>query len=66
VRVSPAGQIDTVIEMPVKNITNCTFGGKDMNVLYVTTAASGARLSGSLFSLETSVKGLPDSRFAIS
>ena len=66
VRVSPKGDIDTVIEMPVKNITNCTFGGKDMNILYVTTAGSGERLSGSLFSLETTVKGLPDNRFAIS
>jgi sugar lactone lactonase YvrE len=28
VRVSPEGQVDRVIEMPVANPTNCTFGGE--------------------------------------
>jgi len=65
VRVSPTGDIDQVIEMPVENITNCTFGGPDMNILYITTAASSHRLSGSLFMLETKAKGLPYNRFRL-
>jgi sugar lactone lactonase YvrE len=65
VRVSPQGDIDRVIEMPVENITNCTFGGPDMNILYITTAASAHRLSGSLFMHETKAKGLPDNRFRL-
>jgi len=69
VRVSPKGSIDCVIEMPTRNITNCTFGGKERNILYVTTAASprdpGDRLAGGLFTLETQVRGLAENRFRV-
>lgn len=69
VRINSAGEVDRVIEMPTRNITNCTFGGKDLDVLYVTTAASNAdggdRLAGSLFAIQTTVKGLPENRFRI-
>jgi len=65
VRVSPEGDIDQIIEMPVPNVTNCTFGGPEMNILYITTAASAERLSGSLFMVKTRAKGLPDSRFRL-
>jgi sugar lactone lactonase YvrE len=61
VRVAPDGQIDRVIEMPVSNLTNCTFGGKDGNTLYVTSASAGAgrweRFGGCLFAIETNVSG---------
>jgi sugar lactone lactonase YvrE len=67
VRVAPDGRIDRVIEMPVTNITTCTFGGADNKTLYITTAAAGApgseRLAGGLFALETNIKGLPENRF---
>ena len=69
VRVAPSGQVDRVIDMPTRNITNCTFGGKDLNILYVTTAASpadaGDRLAGSLFAIRTEVRGVPDGRFHV-
>ena len=69
VRVAPSGQVDRVIDMPTRNITNCTFGGKNLNVLYVTTAASAAdagdRLAGSLFAIQTDVRGVPDGRFRL-
>ncbi len=42
VRVAPDGKIDRVIEMPVKNITTCTFGGADLKTLFVTTASVDA------------------------
>lgn len=69
VRVSPAGEVASVLEMPTRNITNCTFGGKDLDVLYITSAASadkGDRLAGSLFSVRTKVRGVPENRFKLS
>jgi sugar lactone lactonase YvrE len=67
VRVAPDGKIDRVIEMPVRNVTTCTFGGADLKTLYVTTARVESplsdRLAGSLFAIETSVAGQPENRF---
>ena len=66
-RISPDGSVDQVIEMPVTNITNCTFGGHDYRTLYVTTASNGApaeeRFSGGLFAFRTHVPGQPENRF---
>ena len=67
VRVAPDGKIDRVIEMPVKNITTCVFGGADLTTLFVTTASveapRGDRLAGSLFSIQTKVRGQAENRF---
>ncbi len=64
VRIGPDGRIERVIEMPVSNITSCTFGGADLRTLYITTAShAGERLSGGLFALRTDVAGLPENRF---
>ena len=69
VRVAPDGQVDRVIDMPTRNITNCTFGGRDENILYITTAASaedkGDRLAGSLFAITTQVRGVADRAFRL-
>jgi len=69
VRVAPDGKIDQLVEMPVQNITTCTFGGADLTTLFVTTATAeappGDRLAGSLFSIETKVKGQPENRFCV-
>lgn len=70
VRVNPHGEIDSVIEMPTRNITNCTFGGRNLDILYVTSAACpsdrGDRLAGSLFAIPTRARGVPEYRFKIS
>lgn len=67
VRVAPDGQVDRVIEMPVSNLTNCTFGGIDGNILYVTSAAPEPgrweRFGGCLFAIETNTTGLPAGEF---
>jgi len=67
VRVAPDGKIDRVVEMPVKNITTCTFGGADLKTLFVTTASAeaprGDRLAGSLFSIQSEVRGQPENCF---
>jgi sugar lactone lactonase YvrE len=69
VRVAPDGHIDRIVDMPVKNITTCTFGGPDRKMLYVTTASiealSGDRLAGGLFTIETGIEGQPENRFAL-
>jgi sugar lactone lactonase YvrE len=69
VRVAPNGKIDRVIEMPVSRPTNCTFGGPEGNVLYVTSASPEAghweRFGGGLFALETSVTGMGENEFRL-
>ncbi|HLW89854.1 MAG TPA: SMP-30/gluconolactonase/LRE family protein [Roseiarcus sp.] len=67
VRVAPNGAIDRVVDMPVTNITTCTFGGLDRKILYVTTASIEAprseRLAGGLYALASTVGGLPENKF---
>jgi sugar lactone lactonase YvrE len=69
VRVAPGGEIDRVVEMPVQNITTCTFGSADRKTLFVTTARVEApacdRLAGGLFTIPTDVEGQPENRFAV-
>ncbi len=50
----------------VRNITNCTFGGRGRQTLYVTTAVDEKhreRLAGGLFALRTENLGQPENRF---
>jgi sugar lactone lactonase YvrE len=69
VRIAPDGSVDTVLELPVTNITTCAFGGNDGVTLYITTASLAApeseRLAGSLFAVRTATQGLPENRFRI-
>ena len=41
VRFDPLGRVDRVLEVPVENVTNCVFGGKDLKTLFITTARQG-------------------------
>jgi sugar lactone lactonase YvrE len=69
VRVTPEGAIDRVVEMPVRNITTCAFGGVDRKTLYVTTARieapAGDRLAGGLYAIPTEIKGQPENQFRV-
>jgi len=69
VRVAPDGKIDRVIDMPVTNITTCTFGGHDLKMLFVTTALAGApagdRLGGGLYAIKCEVRGQAENKFRI-
>ena len=70
-RFDPTGALVSQIPMPVSNVTSCTFGGPDLDMLYVTTAAVGldpaarARepLAGGLFEISMDVTGLPAARY---
>lgn len=67
VRLAPSGEIDSVVEMPVPNVTTCAFGDADGKTLYVTTAWSEKsphyRLAGGLFAIRMDVAGQAENRF---
>ena len=60
---------DTIgqVELPVTQVTSCTFGGADGRTLYITTARNGLDeealetqpLAGSIFQVATTTRGLP-------
>ena len=68
-RYTADGVLDEVIEMPVKKVTACTFGGANLDQLFITTSREGIEpgtdpLAGSLFRAFTGVRGLPAREFA--
>ncbi len=71
VRLDPLGRVDRVLEVPVENVTNCVFGGKDLKTLFITTARQGLSkeyvtknpYAGSLFAIDLSIKGIEDNNF---
>ncbi len=62
------------IKFPAKNITNCAFGGKNTQELYVSTATKGMkrvdlekfRYSGFFFSVKTNSRGILQKKFILS
>ncbi|WP_315831927.1 SMP-30/gluconolactonase/LRE family protein [Bradyrhizobium prioriisuperbiae] len=70
-RFAPNGTIAHTINMPVRHPTSVTFGGPDLDVLYVTSISRSHALgddhpdAGGLFAVEgLGVRGLPALRFA--
>ncbi|AZF42258.1 L-arabinolactonase [Pseudomonas sp. R1-43-08] len=65
-RLTPQGQVDRIVELPVSRPTSCVFGGPDLTTLYITSAASPLDhpLDGAVLSLEVEVPGKPCHRFA--
>lgn len=72
VRIDPQNStIDFEVELPVPQVTSCTFGGPQLNELYITTARehmteeeiSTAPLSGALFKATVPFHGLATNRF---
>jgi sugar lactone lactonase YvrE len=71
-RLSPAGAVVDRIEMPVQRPTSCTFGGPDLDRLYVTSARLGLDedslrmqpCAGGLFLVDTGVRGISETSFA--
>jgi sugar lactone lactonase YvrE len=70
-RFDPSGELTHVVTLPVKQVTSCCFGGKDMSELFITTAryAMNAEslakepLAGSLFKISTTFKGSKSNRY---
>ena len=59
------------INLPAKNVTNCTFGGKNNSDLFISTARKSMnkkdlqkyKFSGSLFKVKTNMKGITSKKF---
>ena len=61
-RYDPEGRLMRTIMMPTSIPTCCEFGGKDLDVLYVTSAKLRKLTdpyAGALFAIDVGVKGLP-------
>ncbi|QYH36358.1 SMP-30/gluconolactonase/LRE family protein [Salinibacterium sp. M195] len=66
---SPAGEHVASIELPVRQVSACTFGDDDLGTLYITTSRQGLtatedREAGSLFRVRTGTFGVPATAFA--
>jgi sugar lactone lactonase YvrE len=70
-RYDPDGKIERQIRFPVEHVISFAFGGKDLDVLYVTTSSWGFTEenwkqqpgAGDLFQVHTGVKGLLEPAF---
>jgi sugar lactone lactonase YvrE len=68
-RYSPDGELDQVVELPVRKVTACTFGGPNLDELFITTSREGLEpgdqpAAGSLFRADPGVRGVPVREFA--
>ncbi|TWD81751.1 sugar lactone lactonase YvrE [Kribbella amoyensis] len=67
-RYSPAGELDQVVELPAAKVTACTFGGDQLDRLYITTSRHGETSpvpsAGAVFAVEPGVRGLPTLPYA--
>lgn len=65
-RLTPEGEVDRILELPVSRPTSCVFGGPDLTTLYITSAASPLDhpLDGAVLAIEVDVPGKPCHRFA--
>jgi sugar lactone lactonase YvrE len=72
VRYAPDGGITHEVEVPVPQPTSCIFGGRDLDVLLITTSRLNMTseqigrypLSGSVFAVRPGLTGLPEPLFA--
>jgi sugar lactone lactonase YvrE len=78
-RYAPDGRIDREVELPVKNVTSCAFGGDNLDTLFATTASiefdngrwvfmdkagfDAAPMTGGIFAIDVGVKGIPEPAF---
>lgn len=71
-RYDPHGRLLAQVKVPVARVTSCAFGGRDLDVLYITTAMDPQAatadpdepLAGSLFACRPGTTGQPVRRFA--
>jgi sugar lactone lactonase YvrE len=68
-RISPNGDVDRVVELPVAYPTMPAFGGPGLSTLFITSLRRNARTPGDsehdghLFALDVGVSGIPEPRF---
>lgn len=57
------GVIQSIVEVPAKNVSSCCFGGEKLDILFITSSAEGLTggEEGCVFSCRVEVPGKPDS-----
>lgn len=69
IRYTPDGRIDRILEVPVRQPTCVTFGGPNLDLLFVTSARLGLKVpetgAGDVLVYNVKAQGLPESRFRI-
>jgi sugar lactone lactonase YvrE len=60
-RYTPDGELDRIVEVPHLAPTSCTFGGPELEDLFVTSGAEGPE---HVFHCRPGTSGLPAARFA--
>lgn len=71
VRFTPQGTVDRTIELPIARPTMLAFGGRELDVIYVTSMrpkpgepqADEQPQAGGLFALSVGIRGLPEPRW---
>jgi sugar lactone lactonase YvrE len=68
-RYTADGELDAVVELPPRKVTACTFGGPELDQLFITTSREGLAsdedpLAGSVFRVDVGIRGLPVREFA--
>jgi sugar lactone lactonase YvrE len=68
-RYGADGRLDEVVELPVPHVSACTFGGADLDELFITTSQQDVPpdqlgVSGAVFRAKVGVKGQPVRAFA--
>ncbi|MEB3372199.1 SMP-30/gluconolactonase/LRE family protein [Saccharopolyspora mangrovi] len=66
---TPDGELADIIEVPTPKVTACTFGGEDLDRLYITTSQVDTDLhrhpaAGAVFATDPGVRGLPVRTYA--
>jgi sugar lactone lactonase YvrE len=67
-RFTPEGTLSDVIELPATQVTACTFGGDNLDQLFITTSREGLPAgeepaAGALFHVRPGITGLPVRQF---
>jgi sugar lactone lactonase YvrE len=68
-RYQPGGRLDAKVDVPVRQVTACTFGGPRLDQLFITTSRLGLGPAaepdaGAVFRVDVGVADLPASAFA--
>ncbi|MHB8464034.1 MAG: SMP-30/gluconolactonase/LRE family protein [Acidimicrobiales bacterium] len=71
-RVTPKGDVDRTLHVPLSRVTSCAFGGPELDELYITTHSAlmshldrqAESKSGALLRCRPGVRGLPSNAFA--
>lgn len=63
------GRLATVVELPVSQVSSCTFGGPELDTLFITTSRQDLTeddqpQAGSVFAVKPGTTGLPVAEFA--